>query len=96
MTDPDILLLDEPTKGVDVGAKAAIYEIMGELAKSGYAIIMVSSEMPEILGMCDRITVMCDGKVTGELMRGEATQELILESAMAKHKKTNQEVHEVK
>ncbi len=91
-----VIILDEPTKGVDVGAKAAIYEIMGELAKSGYAIIMVSSEMPEILGMCDRITVMCDGKVTGELLRGEATQELILKSAMAKHKKTNQEVHEVK
>jgi len=95
-SDLKVIILDEPTKGVDVGAKAAIYEIMGELAKSGYAIIMVSSEMPEILGMCDRITVMCDGKVTGELMRGEATQELILESAMAKHKKTNQEVHEVK
>ncbi len=95
-SDLKVIILDEPTKGVDVGAKAAIYEIMGQLAKSGYAIIMVSSEMPEILGMCDRITVMCDGKVTGELRRGEATQELILASAMAKHKKTNQEVQEVK
>ncbi len=83
-SDFKVLILDEPTKGVDVGAKAAIYEIMGELAQKGYAIIMISSEMPEILGMCDRIVVMCEGRVTGELMRGEATQEKILELAMAK------------
>ena len=83
-SDFKVLVLDEPTKGVDVGAKAAIYEIMGDLAQQGYAIIMISSEMPEILGMCDRIVVMCEGRVTGELMRGEATQEKILELAMAK------------
>jgi rhamnose transport system ATP-binding protein len=83
-SDLKVLILDEPTKGVDVGAKAAIYEIMGELAKQGYAIIMVSSEMPEILGMCDRIMVMCEGHITGEFKRGEATQEGILEKAMAK------------
>ena len=83
-SDLKLIILDEPTKGVDVGAKAAIYEIMGELATQGYAIIMVSSEMPEILGMCDRIVVMCDGRVTGELAHGEATQEAILEKAMAK------------
>lgn len=83
-SDLKVIILDEPTKGVDVGAKAAIYEIMGELAKQGYAIIMVSSEMPEILGMCDRIAVMCEGKITGELSRGEATQEMILERAMSK------------
>jgi len=83
-SDLKLIILDEPTKGVDVGAKAAIYEIMGELAAQGYAIIMVSSEMPEILGMCDRIVVMCDGRVTGELKRGEATQEGILEKGMAK------------
>ena len=70
---------------MDVGAKAAIYEIMGELAQQGYAIIMISSEMPEILGMADRIVVMCEGRVTGELSREEATQEKILELAMAKH-----------
>lgn len=81
-----VLILDEPTKGVDVGAKAAIYEIMGELAQQGYAIIMISSEMPEILGMSDRIVVMCEGRVTGELGREEATQEKILELAMAKHR----------
>ena len=84
-SDFKVLVLDEPTKGVDVGAKAAIYEIMGELAQQGYAIIMISSEMPEILGMSDRILVMCEGRVTGELSREEATQEKILELAMAKH-----------
>ncbi len=83
-SDFKVLVLDEPTKGVDVGAKAAIYEIMGELAQQGYAIIMISSEMPEILGMADRIVVMCEGRVTGELSRAEATQEKILELAMAK------------
>lgn len=83
-SDFKILILDEPTKGVDVGAKAAIYEIMGELAQQGYAIIMISSEMPEILGMSDRIIVMCEGRVTGELSREEATQERILELAMTK------------
>ena len=83
-SDFKVLILDEPTKGVDVGAKAAIYEIMGELAQQGYAIIMISSEMPEILGMCDRIVVMCEGRVTGELNRQEATQEKILELAMSK------------
>lgn len=91
-SDLKVIILDEPTKGVDVGAKAAIYEIMGELAKQGYAIIMISSEMPEILGMSDRIVVMCDGRVTGELMRGEATQEGILEKAMAKTQKTTEAV----
>ena len=83
-SDFKLLILDEPTKGVDVGAKAAIYEIMGELAQQGYAIIMISSEMPEILGMSDRIIVMCEGRVTGELSREEATQEKILELAMTK------------
>ncbi len=83
-SDFKVLILDEPTKGVDVGAKAAIYEIMGELAQQGYAIIMISSEMPEILGMCDRIMVMCEGRVSGELSRAEATQEKILELAMTK------------
>lgn len=89
-SDLKVVILDEPTKGVDVGAKAEIYEIMGELAQKGYAIIMISSEMPEILGMSDRIIVMCEGKVTGELSRDEATQTSILGFAMAKSlKETN-------
>ncbi len=79
-----VIIMDEPTKGVDVGAKAEIYQIMGNLAKEGFAIIMISSEMPEILGMCDRVCVMCNGRITGELSRREATQELILELAMEK------------
>ena len=79
-----VVIMDEPTKGVDVGAKAEIYAIMGDLAKKGYAIILISSEMPEILGMSDRIVVMCNGRKTGELGRGEATQEMILELAMEK------------
>lgn len=86
-SDFKLMILDEPTKGVDVGAKAAIYEIMGELTKQGYAIILISSEMPEVLGLCDRVVVMCEGRVTGELTRQEATQEKILELAMAKQAK---------
>lgn len=77
-----IVVMDEPTKGVDVGAKAEIYAIMGELAQKGYGIILISSEMPEILGMSDRIYVMCQGRVTGCLDREEAEQERILELAM--------------
>lgn len=85
-SDLKVLIMDEPTKGVDVGAKAAIYEIMGELAKQGLAIIMISSEMVELLGMIDRVYVMCEGRVTGELSREEATQERILELSMLKNK----------
>ena len=81
-----LVIMDEPTKGVDVGAKAEIYQIMGNLAKQGYGIVLISSEMPEILGMSDRIVIMCNGKVTGELNKDEATQEGILELAMEKSK----------
>ncbi|HCR82750.1 sugar ABC transporter ATP-binding protein [Muricomes intestini] len=81
-----VVIMDEPTKGVDVGAKAEIYQIMGDLAKQGYAIVLISSEMPEILGMSDRVVAMCNGKVTGELNRDEATQERILEMSMEKSK----------
>ena len=79
-----VVIMDEPTKGVDVGAKAEIYSIMGELAGQGYAIILISSEMPEILGMADRIVVMCGGRITGTLPREGATQERILDLAMDK------------
>ena len=81
-TDLKIIILDEPTKGVDVGAKSAIHEMMSELVCQGYGIIMVSSEMPEVLGMSDRIVVMREGRVTAVLDRKSATQELILEAAM--------------
>ena len=77
--DPDILIMDEPTRGIDVGAKHEIYEIMRSLAKQGKAIIMISSEMPELLGMVDRICVMCNGKLTGELEnQAEMTQEKVM------------------
>ena len=79
-----VVIMDEPTKGVDVGAKAEIYAIMGDLAKQGYAIILISSEMPEILGMADRIIVMCNGRKTGDLENDSVTQEAILELAMEK------------
>jgi len=81
LTDPDILLLDEPTRGIDVGAKYEIYSIIADLAKRGKSIIMISSEMPELLGMSDRIMVMCDGRVTGILDGKTATQEEIMRLA---------------
>ncbi len=76
--DPDILILDEPTRGIDVGAKYEIYCIIAELARQGKSIIMISSEMGELIGMSDRIMVMCDGRVTGFLEGDEATQENIM------------------
>jgi inositol transport system ATP-binding protein len=81
LRDPDILILDEPTRGIDVGAKYEIYRLMTELVREGKAIVMVSSEMPELLGMCDRIYVMSQGAVTGELKRGEFSQERIMKYA---------------
>ncbi|MCB1252789.1 MAG: sugar ABC transporter ATP-binding protein [Austwickia sp.] len=81
LTLPDILMIDEPTRGIDVGAKSEIHRLMSKLAGQGKAIIMVSSEMPEVLGMSDRILVMCEGDVTGELSRAEATQEKIMQLA---------------
>ena len=84
--DLDIIILDEPTKGVDVGAKSAIYEIINDLAAQGYGIIMISSEMPEILGMSDRIVVMREGRITKVLDKKDATQEVILEAAMSEGK----------
>lgn len=80
-TAPDILILDEPTRGVDVGAKAEIYDIVDKLAQSGVSIIFVSSDLPEVLGMSDRIVVMSDGYVKGVLNRKEASQEKIMELA---------------
>ena len=76
--DPDILIMDEPTRGIDVGAKYEIYQIMINLAKAGKAIVMISSEMAELIGMSDRIAIMCNGKLTGELSGSEATQEKIM------------------
>jgi methyl-galactoside transport system ATP-binding protein len=81
LTDPDILLLDEPTRGIDVGAKYEIYTLIAELAKEGKSIIMISSEMPELLGMSDRIMVMCEGRLSGILEGKHATEEDIMRLA---------------
>lgn len=78
LTEPEILILDEPTRGIDVGAKYELYTIIADLAKAGKTIIMISSEMPELIGMSDRIMVMCEGRVTGILDGKEATQEAIM------------------
>ena len=80
--DPDILIMDEPTRGIDIGAKHEIYEIMENLAQQGKAIIMISSEMPELIGMSDRIYVMSEGKLTCEITdRNDMTQEKIMSYA---------------
>ena len=78
LNEPDILILDEPTRGIDVGAKAEIHKLMSQMAKEGKAVVMISSEMPEILGMSDRIVVMHEGRKMGELTREEASQERIM------------------
>lgn len=89
LTLPEILMIDEPTRGIDVGAKSEIHRLMSQLAQQGKAIIMVSSEMPEILGMSDRILVMCEGRITGEVLRADATQERIMELATSTSTSTN-------
>ena len=81
----DILIFDEPTRGIDVGAKSEIYALMEELAKAGKSIIMISSELPEVLRMSDRVIVMCEGRITGTLDISEANQEVIMESATNRH-----------
>lgn len=88
LTAPKVLILDEPTRGIDVGAKFEIYKIMIELAKRGVSIIMVSSELPEVLGMSDRVIVMSNGQITGELSRSEATQEQVMKFATMRGEKT--------
>ena len=82
LSDPDVLILDEPTRGIDVGTKAEIHRLMSELAQQGLGILMISSELPEILGMSDRILVMRQGKIVAEFTRDEADQETIIAAAM--------------
>ncbi|MEG1491569.1 MAG: sugar ABC transporter ATP-binding protein [Oscillospiraceae bacterium] len=81
-TKPKIMILDEPTKGIDVGAKAEFYKMIRDYATDGMAIILISSELPEIIGISDRIIVMREGEITGEIMRKDATEELLLQYAM--------------
>jgi putative multiple sugar transport system ATP-binding protein len=78
-TDPDVLILDEPTRGIDVGAKYEIYTIINRLADEGKAVLVISSELPELLGVCDRIYALSEGRITGEVLRADATQELLMQ-----------------
>ena len=80
-TNPKVLLLDDPTRGIDVGAKAEIYGIVDELCRDGLGIIVTSSELPELMTLCDRILVLCEGRLTGEFRRGEFTEQAIMEAA---------------
>ena len=83
--DPDVLILDEPTRGIDVGAKYEIYLIINELAKQGKCVIVISSELPEVIGLSDRIYIMNEGRMVGELPQEQATQENIMECIMNQH-----------
>ena len=82
MANPDIFIVDEPTRGIDVGAKTEIYGILNDIIAAGKSVIMVSSELPEALGMADRIYVMNEGKIKGVLTKEEATQEKIMQLAL--------------
>ena len=77
-SDPDVLILDEPTRGIDVGAKYEIYTVINELAAQGKAVVIISSELPELLGMCDRIYTLAEGRITAEVPREKATQEELM------------------
>ena len=94
MTDPKVLILDEPTRGIDVGAKYEIYCIINELAEAGRGVVVISSEMPELLGTCDRICVMNDGAFVGEFTAGDATQEKIMRAIMRNTKMPSRHMHE--
>ena len=85
MTKPSILIIDEPTRGVDVGAKYEIYEIIDRIAAGGTAVLFISSELEELLGMCDRILVMGQGEVLGSFDRAQFDQEVILRTAFREH-----------
>jgi D-xylose transport system ATP-binding protein len=85
LTNPKVLFLDEPTRGIDVGAKQEIYAEINKLAEQGLAIVLVSSELPEVLGLSDRVMVLHEGKVTGEFVRSEATPEKVMAAATGHH-----------
>jgi ribose transport system ATP-binding protein len=86
--DTEILIFDEPTRGIDVGAKSEIYKLLNDLAREGKSIIMISSELPEIMRMSHRVIAMCEGRITGELPIEEATQEKIMKFATQRNGKT--------
>src|SRR5579859_3031888 len=82
---PRLLIVDEPTRGIDVGTKAEVHHLLTDLAKSGVAILMISSELPEVLGVADRILVMREGRLVGEFSHGDATEETVMSAAMGQH-----------
>src|SRR5690606_22667481 len=82
LTNPRVLILDEPTRGIDIGVKAEFYDMIGELAASGRAILLISSELPELLALCDRVLVMSEGRLTADIPRADATQEAIMSAAV--------------
>ena len=82
MTEPQVVMLDEPTRGIDVGAKLEIYELINRLTAEGKAVQLVSSELPELIGRSDRILMLHEGRIGGEFSRTEATQERLMEAAM--------------
>jgi rhamnose transport system ATP-binding protein len=91
LTEPKILILDEPTRGIDIGVKAEFYEMIGELAASGRAILLISSELPELLALSDRVLVMSEGRLTADLPRGEATEETVMQAAVPRAKASARE-----
>ena len=84
LTEPEIVMMDEPTRGIDVGAKYEIYQLIKQLAKEGKAVLIISSEMTELLGICDRILILREGRLVGEMDAKEATQEKIM-AAIVNH-----------
>jgi D-xylose transport system ATP-binding protein len=82
MTEPTVVMLDEPTRGIDVGAKLEVYELINRLTAEGKAVLLVSSELPELMGLSDRILMLRGGKIGGEFSREEATQEKLIRAAM--------------
>lgn len=84
MTRPKVLILDEPTRGVDVGAKKEIYQLINKFKQEGLSIILISSEMPEVMGMSDRILVMHEGRISGEFSANNVTQEMLMAAAVGK------------
>jgi rhamnose transport system ATP-binding protein len=89
---PKLLIVDEPTRGIDVGTKSEVHRLLSDLANEGIAIIMISSELPEVLGMADRVVVMCEGRVTATIDRADATPENVMYSATHNLAQTTQGV----
>jgi putative multiple sugar transport system ATP-binding protein len=87
-SDPEVLILDEPTRGIDVGAKYEIYTIINRLADEGKGVIVISSELPELLGICDRIFTLAEGRITSEVSRKDATAEYLMQFMTREQEKT--------